>query len=94
MVRDQERCKPGQPRLLAVDNEMVVPVNKNVRVMTTGADVIHAFAVPSFGIKIDADPRPPQRDLVQGRPARASTTASAPSCAARTTPTCRSRCGW
>ena len=52
--------------LLGVDNEMVVPVNKVVRVQTTGADVIHSFAVPAFGIKIDADPRPPQRDLVQG----------------------------
>jgi cytochrome c oxidase subunit 2 len=48
--------KPGQPRLLAVDNEMVVPVNKVVRVLTIGADVIHSFAVPSFGIKIDAIP--------------------------------------
>src|SRR5712664_3322268 len=48
--------KPDQPRLLAVDNEMVVPVNKVVRVYTTGADVIHAFAVPSFGVKIDAIP--------------------------------------
>jgi cytochrome c oxidase subunit 2 len=48
--------KPDQPRLLSVDNEMVVPVNKNVHVITTGADVIHAFAVPSFGIKIDAIP--------------------------------------
>jgi cytochrome c oxidase subunit 2 len=45
-----------QPRLLGVDNEMVVPVNKIVRVETTGADVIHSFAVPSFGIKIDAIP--------------------------------------
>jgi len=43
-----------QPRLLGVDNEMVVPVNKVVRVQTTGADVINAFAVPSFGIKIDS----------------------------------------
>ena len=48
--------KPGQPRLLAVDNEMVVPVNKVVKVITTGADVIHSFAVPAFGIKIDAVP--------------------------------------
>lgn len=54
-LQDSE-LKPGQPRLLAVDNEMVVPVNKNVRVITTGADVIHAFAVPSFGIKIDSIP--------------------------------------
>lgn len=45
-----------QPRLLGVDNEMVVPVNKVIRVQTTGADVIHSFAVPSFGIKIDAIP--------------------------------------
>jgi len=55
MLKDNER-KPGQPRLLAVDNEMVVPVNKVVRVLTTGSDVIHAFAVPSFGIKIDSIP--------------------------------------
>jgi cytochrome c oxidase subunit 2 len=55
MLKDNER-KPEQPRLLAVDNEMVVPVNKVVRVQVIGADVIHAFAVPSFGIKIDAIP--------------------------------------
>ncbi len=48
--------KPGQPRLLTVDNELVVPVNKVVHVLVTGADVIHSFAVPSFGIKIDAVP--------------------------------------
>ena len=45
-----------QPRLLGVDNEMVVPVNKVVRVQVTGADVIHAFAMPAFGVKIDAIP--------------------------------------
>jgi cytochrome c oxidase subunit II len=45
-----------QPRLLGVDNEMVVPVNKVIRIQTTGADVIHAFAVPAFGIKIDSIP--------------------------------------
>ena len=44
------------PRLLAVDNEVVVPVNKVIRVQTTGADVIHSFAIPAFGIKIDAVP--------------------------------------
>ena len=55
MLKEGER-KQGQPRLLAVDNEMVVPVNKTVRVITTGADVIHSFTVPSFGIKIDAIP--------------------------------------
>ena len=55
MVADKD-LKPGQPRLLSVDNEMVVPVNKVVKVLTTGADVIHSFAIPSFGIKIDAIP--------------------------------------
>ena len=55
MVEDKD-LKPGQPRLLTVDNEMVVPVNKVVHVLVTGADVIHSFAVPSFGIKIDAVP--------------------------------------
>jgi cytochrome c oxidase subunit 2 len=55
MLKEGER-KEGQPRLLAVDNEMVVPVNKAVRVITTGSDVIHSFTVPSFGIKIDAVP--------------------------------------
>jgi cytochrome c oxidase subunit II len=55
MLKEGER-KEGQPRLLAVDNEMVVPVNKTVRVITTGSDVIHSFTVPSFGIKIDAVP--------------------------------------
>ena len=51
-----DKLKPGQLRLLTVDNEMVVPVNKVVRVQTISADVIHAFAVPSFGIKIDSVP--------------------------------------
>lgn len=55
MLQDKDR-KPDQPRLLAVDNEVVVPVNKTVRVQVTAADVIHAFAVPSFGVKIDAVP--------------------------------------
>jgi cytochrome c oxidase subunit 2 len=55
MLQDKDR-KPDQPRLLSVDNEVVVPVNKVVRVQVIGADVIHAFAVPSFGIKIDAVP--------------------------------------
>jgi cytochrome c oxidase subunit 2 len=48
--------KPGQVRLLAVDNELVVPVGKVVRVQTTAADVIHSWAVPSFGFKLDAIP--------------------------------------
>ncbi|HEX3953712.1 MAG TPA: cytochrome c oxidase subunit II, partial [Stellaceae bacterium] len=55
LVQDKD-LKPGQPRLLTVDNDLVVPVNKVVRVLVTGADVIHSFSVPSFGIKIDAIP--------------------------------------
>ena len=53
---DSLLAQDKQPRLLGVDNEMVVPVNKVVRIQTTGADVIHSFAVPAFGIKIDAIP--------------------------------------
>jgi cytochrome c oxidase subunit II len=55
MVPEKD-LKPGQPRLLTADNEMVVPVNKIVHVLVTGADVIHSFTVPSFGIRIDAVP--------------------------------------
>jgi cytochrome c oxidase subunit 2 len=53
---DRKKIQPEPPRLLAVDNPVVVPVNKVVRVQTIAADVIHAFAVPSFGVKIDAIP--------------------------------------
>ena len=65
MLQDKER-KADQPRLLSVDNEMVVPVNKVIRMQVTGFDVIHSFTVPSFGIKIDAIPGRIERNLVQG----------------------------
>jgi cytochrome c oxidase subunit 2 len=55
MVQDKD-LKSGQLRLLSVDNEMVVPVNKVVRVLVIGADVIHSFSIPSFGVKVDAVP--------------------------------------
>ncbi len=55
MVQDKD-LKPGQPRLLTVDNEVVLPVNKIVRVQVTAEGIIHAFALPSFGLKIDAVP--------------------------------------
>lgn len=55
MVEDSD-LKPGQPRLLATDRELVVPVGATVKVLVTAADVIHSFAVPAFGIKIDAVP--------------------------------------
>jgi len=51
-----DALKPGDIRLLSVDNEAVVPVGKNVRLQVTAADVIHSFAIPSFGIRIDAVP--------------------------------------
>jgi cytochrome c oxidase subunit 2 len=44
------------PRLLAVNNQLVVPVGKVIRMQVIGADVIHSFAVPAFGVKIDAIP--------------------------------------
>src|SRR4029453_5540114 len=53
--------KPGQPRLLTVDQELRVPVNKNVIVQVKANDVIHDWAVPSFGIKLDAVPGRLQR---------------------------------
>jgi cytochrome c oxidase subunit II len=56
---DQAKALPGpngEPRLLAVDNEAVVPVNKVVKLQVTAGDVLHAFALPSFGLKLDAVP--------------------------------------
>jgi len=57
MLTDSE-LQPGQPRLLAVDNNVVVPVDKIVKVLVTAdpLGVIHSWAVPSFGVKIDAVP--------------------------------------
>ena len=66
MVQEAD-LKPGQPRLLTVDREVVVPVNKNVIVQVKANDVIHDFAVPSFGVKLDAVPGKIADDLVQGR---------------------------
>ncbi len=55
MTPDKD-LKEGQPRLLAVDNPIFLPVDTVVRVQVTASDVIHAFAVPSFGVKMDAVP--------------------------------------
>ena len=55
MIEDKD-LKANQPRLLAVDNEVVVPVNKVVKVLITANDVLHAWALPSFGVKRDAVP--------------------------------------
>lgn len=56
LLADQNKLNPDQPRLLTVDNEAVVPVNKVVRIQITAADVIHSFVVQSFGIRMDAVP--------------------------------------
>ncbi|MDK9697065.1 MAG: cytochrome c oxidase subunit II [Siculibacillus sp.] len=57
MLDDAKRKDPvRQPRLLAVDNEVVVPVGKVVRLQITAADVIHSWALPAFGVKMDANP--------------------------------------
>lgn len=62
MLAEGDRAAAGKedlaqyPRLLAVDNEVVVPVDTTVRVLVTASDVIHAFAMPAFGIKTDAVP--------------------------------------
>ncbi len=58
MLNEVERAelKPNEPRLLATDFDLVIPVDTTVRVQVTSAVVIHAFTVPSFGIKIDAVP--------------------------------------
>ncbi|WP_246658861.1 cytochrome c oxidase subunit II [Mesorhizobium sp. J18] len=62
MLQEGDREAAGKqdvaayPRLLAVDNEMVVPVDTTIRLLVTGSDVIHAFAMPAFGIKVDAVP--------------------------------------
>nr|WP_246365136.1 cytochrome c oxidase subunit II [Gellertiella hungarica] len=64
MLKEEDRAAAGKtdmaryPRLLAADNELVLPVGKSVRMLVTAAptDVIHAFALPAFGVKIDAVP--------------------------------------
>ena len=55
LIEDAD-LKPGQLRLLEVDNPIVVPVGKAVRLLVTSDNVLHSFAVPSFGVKKDAVP--------------------------------------
>ncbi len=62
MLQEDDRAAAGKediaeyPRLLAVDNDVVVPIDTTVRLLVTASDVIHSFAMPSFGIKVDAVP--------------------------------------
>ena len=53
---EEKDLQEGQPRLLATDNVVVVPVNKVVKVLITANDVLHAWALPAFGVKRDAMP--------------------------------------
>ena len=55
MIEEKDLAE-GQPRLLATDNVVVVPVNKVVKVLITANDVLHAWALPAFGVKRDAMP--------------------------------------
>jgi len=56
MLTKENAIANGEPALLAVDNRLVVPANTPIRLQTTAADVIHAFAVPSLWFKLDAVP--------------------------------------
>jgi cytochrome c oxidase subunit II len=55
LVQDKD-LKPGQLRLLTTDNPVVVPAGQTVRIQMTSTDVIHSWAIPSFGVKMDAEP--------------------------------------
>ena len=56
ILRDEEAAEQNLPRLLATDRTVVIPVDTTVRILVTAGDVLHSFAVPAFGIKIDAVP--------------------------------------
>jgi cytochrome c oxidase subunit II len=77
MLKEQSEVKPGErfrtdndgPGQLAVDNRMVVPAGVPLRLQTTAADVIHAFAVPSLWFKLDAVPgRLNEKQLIINKP--------------------------
>ncbi|MGB7405550.1 MAG: cytochrome c oxidase subunit II [Pacificimonas sp.] len=56
MLTAEEAAANGEPRLLATDNRVVVPVNSTVKVLVTSADVLHSWAMPAFWVKMDAVP--------------------------------------
>lgn len=55
-IVDEENLQEGQPRLLTTDTEVVLPVDTDIRLLTTATDVIHSWAMPHFGVKLDAIP--------------------------------------
>ncbi|MSO65578.1 MAG: cytochrome c oxidase subunit II [Alphaproteobacteria bacterium] len=56
VIVEEKNLKQSQLRLLTTDNEIVLPANTNIRLLVTADDVLHSWAVPSFGVKIDAVP--------------------------------------
>ncbi len=56
VMKEDDELEPGEPRLLATDNAVVVPTDANVRLLVTAEDVIHSWAVPQFGVKLDGVP--------------------------------------
>ncbi|MGZ9109204.1 MAG: cytochrome c oxidase subunit II [Micavibrio sp.] len=57
MIKEEDLdLEKGQIRLLSTDNPVILPVDTNIQVIVTAADVLHSFAVPAFGIKVDAVP--------------------------------------
>ena len=56
VLSDRLAGQQMEPRLLGTNNHVVVPINKTIRLITTGADVIHAWTIPAFGVKIDSVP--------------------------------------
>lgn len=55
LIPDKDIQK-GQVRLLSTDNPVVLPIDTNIRILTAATDVLHAFAMPALGVKIDANP--------------------------------------
>jgi cytochrome c oxidase subunit 2 len=53
---EEDALEEGQPRLLTTDNAVVLPTDTNIRILTTAADVLHSWAVPALGVKMDAVP--------------------------------------
>lgn len=56
LIVAEEDLEEGQPRLLAVDEQVVVPVDTNIRILLTADDVLHSWAVPALGVKTDTVP--------------------------------------
>lgn len=56
ILKDEDAKKAGHPRLLGTDNLVVLPVDTNIRILVTGGDVLHSFAVPALGFKKDGVP--------------------------------------